>query len=96
MPTAKKAAPSLDALLETKSEEVNTEEVDFVHPNEDHVHTWKEDPDTNLARVQKDVVVSGKLPENAQVTSTTSKTVYAEASEHDDMGRTITYMDEDE
>lgn len=88
---AKKAVPTLKDMMDKK------DDVELVDPSKDHVHTWEEDHDHNLARVQKDVVVSGKPAENAQVMSTSYETSYAEPADRDDTGRApINYMDEDE
>lgn len=98
-PPAKKAVPSLkDALKGNKDEEivqddpvveekpVVEDDSVLVPSDKDHVHTWTEDPDQNLARLQKDVVVPGPVSESAQTQVTGFVTVYAGPAETDDKG----------
>lgn len=76
-----------------------------VDPSKDHVHTWEENHDQNLATVHPDVIVTGQSSEQTRVSSTVFETVYAEPAELDDKGlvgpeeefdRDEDYVDEDD
>lgn len=70
-------------------DETKDNDFDLVDPHKDHVHTWEEDHDQNLARVQKDVTPAQPPSEHAGVTKVVSENVYANVADVDDTGRTV-------
>lgn len=81
--------PDSDESYDVSDEDVDSGAVSLIDPSENPVHTWEEDPDQNLARVQKDAVVSGKPSEHATVTTVVTETIYADVNENDDKGRKV-------
>ncbi len=106
--TTRKRTPSLSEIVgdlptaeetpETDTAEIETEisQELLIPSNEDHVHTWKEDHMQNLAKLQKDAIVSSPPSEHAGVSRVVTETQYAKPSENDDTGRVVYYMDETE
>jgi hypothetical protein len=80
-----KKTPSFSDLVATAKEE----EVKEVPADKDHVHTWEENPEHNLAKVHPDVIPALPPSEHAGVTSTVSETVYADEAEVDDKNRKV-------
>lgn len=105
-PPTKKTTPALKDLLETQKEDstpVDTEvdnsdlgSVSLVDPNKDHVHTWQEDHDQNLARLQKDAVVASPPSEYARTSVVVDEIVYATPDDNDDTGRSVVVDEEDD
>lgn len=99
-PPAKKATPAKEPVVVTLDKPVEEPVVEddsvVVAADKDHVHTWEEDHDQNLARLQKDVIAAGPPSESAQVAVTGYVTDYAGENENDDKGRADVAQPKDE
>lgn len=94
--------PAVEEELDADETFVDSEEVDLggvslVDPSKDHVHTWEENHDHNLARVHPDVKPEIHPPsEHAGVTSTVVNIEFSAPNVNDDTGRSAGLVDEDE